>query len=237
MGFQEICVDDPDWLSVCQLVLSIDVDEVIANLMDDLFHSKLACYHGCRTKDATQYLKNGIIANDPEELERRTRQLVLDEDRLKHLRPRIEEIISTFDARDRDTGRVYLSLDERGLIDRAGHYLIYGSEWMMCILGASGHEALRQYGVPTFIHAAIPLSTQSESDTEELAREMLQEWTRQKVNKPNSVRVLDFSLILRSTVPPEWVIGHSHPTKIPDWHYQGVMRHTEDPTCPACCKQ
>jgi hypothetical protein len=42
--------------------------------------------------------------------------------------------------------------------DGAGHYLLYGSEWMQCILGFDAHPALRAWGAPTVVLVDLPLS-------------------------------------------------------------------------------
>jgi len=72
--------------------------------------------------------------------------------------PKIDERIARFDDADRDTGRLYVALDDRGLIDGGGHYLLYGIEWMPCILGFEAHHALLRWGSPTIIQIEMPIA-------------------------------------------------------------------------------
>ena len=183
-----------------------------------------------------QALREGIYLNDPDKLAQKIKKLVEEEEGLANYRPIVDELINKFDSTDRDTGRVYLTFDESALIDNgAGHYLIYGSEWIQCVLGWGAHTTLRNRGVPTVIDVRLPLRKQSFSTRIELARTMLHEWTRARTeNRENEIRDIEFSFVLREPVPAGWIIGHHHPEFVRDPMYQNVIRRTEAPHCPAC---
>jgi hypothetical protein len=128
-----------------------------------------------------------------------------------YLRPFIEERLQDFDGTERDTGRLYLVMDDRGLTKSAGHYLLYGSEWIQCVLGSEAHEALRRRGAPTILVVDLPLTMITSHERKQLAVALLREWTRIKVNKPHSVPELDFTFCLGEDVPGNMIVGHFHP--------------------------
>jgi hypothetical protein len=229
-------IDDPDWMSkVLQSVIREHADHVHEALADELKSHYIHAFHGCRTDNAVSYHHHGIRLNDPNEQAAEVRKIVEQEEGLASMRPTIERNIAEFDSWDRDTGRVYLSADERSLIEDAGHYLISGSEWMQCVLGWGAHAVLRERGVPTVIDVNLPLRTQPDETRRELASKMLEEWTRICANDAGHwVRDIDFSFILRNAVPSSWVISHHHPAYVLDPYYQRAKRITRDPTCPAC---
>jgi len=231
-------VDDPIWVDeVLQSVLKEDAEFVVETVVGELVTQFIHAFHGCRTKDASPYHEHGILLNDPEILTEQLRTIVREEEGLEHFRPKVEALIAKFDSRDRDTDRLYLSADERSLIEDAGHYLIYGSEWIQCVLGWGAHTVLRERGVPTIVDVCLPLNTQSSQTRQELAGKLLHEWTRARVEVRNGdIRDIDFSFILREAVPSSWVLSHHHPAYVPDPYYHGTKRVTRDPTCPACRK-
>lgn len=133
MGEQDICWDDSDWLKETQRVLRFEVEYIVQNLAEALSFAIARTYHGCRTEDAGRYHQAGILRNDPAMLADEVRRVVREEDRLARLRPVIEQRLHDFDSAERDTGRLYLVMDDRDLTNSAGHYLLYGSEWDLVI--------------------------------------------------------------------------------------------------------
>lgn len=234
LGEQDLASDDTDWLKLTQQVLDEDVDNVTSFLSDDLSFARVRAFHGCRTADAASYHRLGIRMNDPQLLAQELRDLVHSEDGLAFYRSDIDQRIEMFDSKDRDTGRVHLALDDRVQTDGAGHYLLYGSEWMQCILGFEAHPALRAWGAPTVVLVDLPLSLVTSGTRDELARLLLQEWTRIKVNRPDWVPDQDFTFTLRTAVPPGLVVGHTHPEWIRDPFHGNMRRQNDRLTCPTC---
>lgn len=229
-----MCWDDSDWLHKTEGVLRFEIQYIIERLSDALSFAAARTYHGCRTEDAGIYHRAGIRRNDPAVLADEARRIVREEDRLAHLRPVIEQRLHDFDSTDRDTGRLYLVMDHRGLTESAGHYLLYGSEWIQCVLGFEAHEALRRRGFPTIFAVNLPLSMVTSNEREQLARALLQEWTRIKVNRPDWVPELDFTFCLRNDIPATMIVGHFHPEAICDPFYQNLMRRVGPQKCPGC---
>lgn len=233
MGKQDICWDDHAWLDITQRVLQSDVGYVAETLSDALSFATVRTYHGCRAEDVGSYLRAGIVRNDPRVLADEVRRLVREDDGLAFLRPCIEQLLQEFDSTERDTGKLYVVLDDRELVDGGGHYLLYGSEWMQCILGWGAHDTLRRRGYPTIFTVDLPLSMTHSHDREQLASVLLQEWTRIKANKPDWVPELDFTFFLRDDIPSALIVSHRHPSEVRD-PFHGVMRRVERRTCPSC---
>lgn len=131
LGVQNLWADDVEWLSVLQTVVIDPVDCIIDTLSRDLFSSTIVTYHACRVENAGVYHRSGIYRNNPEKLANLARQIVREEDGLAHLRPLIEDLLDNYCEWSADQGKVFLSLDDRGYTNGAGHYLLYGSEWVM----------------------------------------------------------------------------------------------------------
>jgi hypothetical protein len=233
-GEQNICWDDPIWLDFTQKIIDTDLDRIVKIIADNLYFSMVRVYHGCRTLDAGSYHLEGIRLNDPTVLTGDLIQLVAANEGLAYLRPNIVRRIAEFDDRDRDTGKLHVALDDRTLINQAGHYLLYGSEWMQSILGFEAHRAILQWGSPTIIQAHLPLSMSCSATRTELARALLQEWTRIRVNRPKWTPERDFTFTLNVPVPAEMIVGHEHPACIRDPLHKNEKRRNDRLDCPSC---
>lgn len=89
------------------------METLIEELTYDLAKAKLRTFHGCRVPDAGVFHREGLRRNDPAELEALARRLVAEDNGLAWMRPKIDAVITVFGDRERDTGRLYLSADER----------------------------------------------------------------------------------------------------------------------------
>lgn len=232
MGYQDICWDDSAWLEKLPFVTQADIDFLTRQLSEDIKVASVRTYHGCCVADASTYHRSGILLNNPENLADQVRELVNKEDYLEHLRSKIDDIICDFEDRDRDRGQLYLALDDRSLISSAGHYLLYGSEWIMCLFGAE--DFLRNRGIPTILSIQLPLALVTSGDRGELATALIQEWVRIQVNSPEETPEKDFTFCLKKMIPPEMIISHYHPKYVYDWHHRGMRRDTKQTTCPSC---
>lgn len=230
----DLCWDDSDWLEALGRYLRPTVDSAIEWLADDLAVAKLRAFHGCRVPDAGVFHRDGLLRNDPAQLEEAARRLVAEDEDLAWMRPSLENQIAEYKDRERDTGRLYVCADERPQLDHNGHYLLFGSEWLQCLLGWGAHNALRRQGTPTIVEVDLPFDWASEGTRREFARVLLQEWTRVFVMGPTFSPALDFSVILRRDIPAEMVVGHSHPAVLMNPFRQYAIERIVNPTCPHC---
>ena len=232
---KDVCWDDSDWLDVVlEPRLLVDIDTAVDLLAEALSGAVLRAFHGCRVDDAGTFHADGIRLNDPAKLTEEVRRIVAEEEDLAWRRATIERDLAAWDARERDTGRLYVCADDQPQLDRNGHYMLYGSEWISAFLGFSGHRALRRRGVPTMIELDLPFELATLNTRREFARKLLQEWVRVLVNDPTFVPKLDFTLILRIDLPPSMIVSHYHPEVLKDPFSRYSRFQTEHPFCPSC---
>jgi hypothetical protein len=235
MGEQELCWDDFEWLKILESKLAArPIESVIDDLASALDPVVLRVYHGCRVADAGVFHREGLRINSPEALAEDVRRIVAEESDLAWLRPTIESRLVAFEHRDRDTGRSYVGVDHRALIEEAGPYALYGSEWILSFFGFGAHDILRRRGVPTIVEIDLPCRYMSPASRAEFGRQLLQEWTRVQVNRPDWLPVIDFTVILHVDLPPEAIVGHLHPAAVIDPLCQRVRRITAATHCPHC---
>ena len=118
-----------------------------------------------------------------------------------------------------DNDRVYLALDDRDFVRCGGHYLIYGSEYILSI--AAGLEKvfnrnyrhyLKQFGIPTIFELSIPIEWLSLAERRALAC-----YLGRAVADDSCGELIDFTVTLKHEVPAEYVVGMSHPPVIPPY--------------------
>jgi hypothetical protein len=234
MGYQDICWDDSDWLEKLELVMTLDAEDMIETLSGAFMCADVKVYHGCRVDDAGIYYRHGILVNNPDDLANQVRRLVNEEEGIAIFKSRIEQALLEFKYTDRSRGLLYLALDDRILVEMAGQYLLYGSEWILAMIGEGAHEILRKRGIPTLLHVHLPIRQITSGDRTELAKVLLQEWARINVNSPGEVPKKDFAFCLQENVPPEMIVAHSHPAYVHDPYRYGMRWKTEKINCPSC---
>lgn len=229
----ELYDDDPGWLDLLASHLRADLGEVKEDLADALSTRAARTFHGCRTPNAGSYFESGLRLHRRDEQLAAIEAILADHPeawRRESVQKRLEDI-GISDLRE---GRSFVVMDRRSLLEFAGHYLIYGSEFILGAFREAGQSILKNYGTPTVIEINLPLDTVHDHERLELAGELLQEWCRQKVSRPQSVIDLNFSFELRTDLPPEFVVGHFHPAQIVDWHDGGRIYRPNSTVCALC---
>jgi hypothetical protein len=113
-------------------------------------------------------------------------------------------------------GWLYAGLDDRDLLQGAGHYLIYGSEFLAGILAfgdGSAQQVLRREGIPTVFIIDVSVGLIPASDMRQLARQLLAQWGCNVVRGHYSAPLLDFSFAFKCDIPVACIAGHYHPKK------------------------
>jgi hypothetical protein len=152
---------------------------------------------------------------------------------LAWMRDQIDAAIAEIDN-TLDVGSVYVVADDTALLKYAGHYLIYGSEWISAVLGEAGRKVLLQRGAPTLLRIDLPLDATDIYTRTALATRMLREWTRLACNRPDWSALIDFSFCLRADVPPAWIVSHSHPAELRDPLNRERIYRADVVTCAYC---
>lgn len=233
--YRDMSWDDPEWSDILGRSLRSDFDSHAEELADSLEHAVMRTFHGCRTEDAGVYFREGLRLHDRREMTERLRSIIAENAELHWMRDRVDEAIREVNN-TLDEGRLFVVADDTALVKYAAHYLIYGSEWITAVLGHSGHRVLRTIGVPTLLEIDLPLSMSSFQTRKELAVKLLDEWTRFTCNSPDWSAPIDFSFLLRSTIPASCVVGHSHPAELRD-PLNGKTLYRSPRTACAFCAQ
>lgn len=218
--FRDLPWDAPEWHELLDRCLIGDIEHHTEALADALEPSILRVFHGCRTGDAGTYFREGLRLHDRDVLKQQLIATVEQNEEIGYLKNRLDSLVADIDNA-LDIGRLYVVADDSVLLKRAAHYLIYGSEWITAVLGYE-RRVLLKTGAPTLIEIDLPLRVASPSTRAEFARKLLAEWTRRVCNQPDWHAPIDFSFCLRTSIPPEWIVGHSHPARLPNplEHYQ-----------------
>jgi hypothetical protein len=211
--FRDLCWDDSDWSRVLEKCLT-DMAYHTEKLAEAIEPATLRSYHGCRTADAGIYCREGLRTHEREAMKERLRTIVELYPELRYLKSRLSDAIANIDN-TLDIGHLYVVADDQALIKHAAHYLIYGSEWISAVLGYD-RNVLKKIGVPTLLEIDLPLRMAGLATRREFAAKMLREWTRFTCNEPDWPAPIDFTFTLGADIPPEWVVGHSHPEELVD---------------------
>lgn len=197
------------------------IDEFAADFFGRV--TSIRAFHCTRVETPASFNENGILAKDLNEL--------LDElfALLKVHVPSVSysdiEAASkkAFPNESPRSTAVNVGIDDRFLIDRCGHYLLYGSESILAVVRqleeAMGQDLaylLKTRGNPTVVEVDIPIDMLDAPTQLALAREILFTYAYNSFHKKNEARQLDFGIRLQDGVPSQWVAGSYHPINIRD---------------------
>lgn len=178
-------------------------------------------FHGCRPLSVNSYYHLGFSANKHANLKKQFEETFPDVP--SNITVPIFE--SIYETRSDENTKTYFICDTERLVNGgAGHYLIYGSELLLCATRAleeelkmSLIERLRSVGTPTIFEVHLPYELIPESQVKEFARGLLAAWgTFHKF--PGENHRIEHVVIINDKVLPEHIVNHYHPTKILDRH-------------------
>lgn len=179
----------------------------------------LLVYHAARPTDVRNYYVRGLLLGQRAVQFDVAREIFLTGD----FPELTSEMLVAADDRKEPTedGQAFVSLDDRGFFNGAGHYLIYGSE-SLCGLaaglasatGQDYRQVLKQRGTPTVFRLQLPFESIGERDFAEFIQLVYDEIPR--VRRRMQVREVDFTFRLRRVLPPACVLSHVHPRRVAD---------------------
>lgn len=181
-------------------------------------------FHGCRPDSVETYYSKGLLPLDAEMSKQIAKSIFLSSHFHELSEQDIENAAERADGRWRH-GHLYVSLDDRFLVKRCGHYLIYGSEYicaiaagLQCIKGNDYdyQQHLRRNGRPTVLVCQLPIDRITLSDRKELVAALVDEIASDPSFKRSRSSLCDFSFFLKSKVEPECILEHRYPRTIPD---------------------
>lgn len=216
-----IVSDDLSWLdSIIRKVKHRDVDSK-SFLVDKLRqrYGALRAVHGTRTADLARFYSEGLRPLDPAAAHEQARQIFLGGDF-----PELSEMDLTRSIGDVGTetreGRVYFEANEQMLIDFAGHYMLYGSEYLVAIAARLKGKGMRDYrqvlktnGTPTLFVCDVPLQLIESRIISEFAGNALEMVFKELVDgasfRPDQHRGAGFWI--SEPLSPSCIVGHYHP--------------------------
>jgi hypothetical protein len=230
---RDLCWDDREWLDVLGRSIKGSVEDLTDSLSDALLPSVVRTYHGCRTDDAGTYFRNGLLVHNRERLKAQAAAIIDAHEALQYMKSQLDRAIAEVDN-EIDHGRAYVVVSDEAMINDSAHYLIHGSEWIMSLFDDFGRSILKQIGAPTLIEIDLPLSVTHSSDRRGFAEDMLQEWTRLACNGQKWIAPINCSFWLIRNVPPECIVGHSHPASMTDPHDGMRVYRSSVTSCKHC---
>lgn len=115
-------------------------------------------------------------------------------------------------------GSLFVVLNDEDLLAYAGHYAIYGSEYLVGITNRISQEygtieldCLKRFGKPTVYEILLPLNFLTYEDVSCLVREINNYKCTAEVGED-----IDFTFELYRHIPSEHVVSYYHPNNIPD---------------------
>jgi hypothetical protein len=211
----------------CENLIGHSIEAMITTKKINEFrqrYSHIRVYHGCRPTNVQSYYEKGVLpslAVKDVQIDRFREIFPSDgfpEITEEKLQQSIEEIGST--AED-----LCLAIDDKHIIERAGHYLIYGSEYLGGLVTnlpieniEKYNSELREIGKPTFIEINLPNKIEYVSDSVlwVVLERMITEWVYNIAHSRTESSPFDCTISLCETLPPEHIYSHYHPRKITD---------------------
>jgi hypothetical protein len=211
--------DDLSWLdSIVEATLHREVDtkaETTARLRQR--YKAIRAYHGTSAADPSGFYEQGLRPLVPEEFHEVAKRLFLSGDFPEltdaNLTSAIEEVGSKLRA-----GRVYFEANEWLLREQCGHYLLYGSEYLVAIaahLGGSRdyRQVLKRQGMPTLLICDVPLRMVHDGTLSDLAGCALESLFQSLIDGPKYVpdKFRGAGFPIRERLDPSCIVGHCHP--------------------------
>ncbi|MFN0076042.1 MAG: hypothetical protein ACKVY0_06175 [Prosthecobacter sp.] len=195
-----------------------NLHELLAHQLRTHYHAVVA-FHGCRPITTESYQKQGILPSNPERLRNAARELFGNSasvlEAIDHLAQR--EFGSSYE--EHNAGRCYFELSYDHLVNSCGHYLLYGSEYLLCIANSIGKaQILRNRGRAVVIECMISSSELPSWFFKELAGNMVERMFTRLLDPSCEAEELNFGFSIKNKVPPENIIQFHYPTKIPNPH-------------------
>lgn len=196
--------------------------------------SAVRCYHQCRPLDPSAYF-GGIKLPCHEYMMKRVYNLYNEE--IGHCS--MDEIAAVDRELKRREEGICVSLEYEFGLAYASHYLLYGSEYAMCLLihlpgGESNRPLLTKAGIPTLFEITLPLDFISDEDCLIIA-DSIRRYRREADNYKVPIAD-DVCLEIKNGIPGSCITNHWHPSFIWDVFSKTVHQNafTE---CQSCSSQ
>lgn len=225
-GNVDLISDNLEWLvdllpcsesSVTQTELEI---EVLSRLKSSFV--SVRAFHACCPTDVSCYYEKGLIPLCRADAHEIFKTTLLSNENLDVTENDIDKVIEM--APDlAEESKVWFNLDNRTLLDYCGHYLLYGSEYIVGLAAKlSSHSSFdcRQYfknrGTPTMFVCDLSWEIIREATAQYLIRRVIFEYFRSVQEQSYTVGTIDFGFSISSVVPSQMITSHYHPPAVFD---------------------
>lgn len=197
-----------------------DIKTMAAARINHHFRAFRAC-HATRTADIETYYRDGLRPLNPRRVHDRAAEIFLNGDFPELSSADLDRAIAAVGLETRD-GRVFFDANEEALVDHAGHYLLYGGEYLIAIAARlprvrDYRQRLKDFGTPTLLVCDVAFELMGSHTLLEFAGVALEYMFERLLDddfEPERLRGAGFSI--RHPLPPEQIVGHYHPTRIRD---------------------
>lgn len=211
--------DDLSWLD--SIIYSTNGENVDSKfLMTQGLRSRykfLRAVHGTRTADVEVFYRDGLVPLVPENYHNQARELFLSGQYPELSEKSLQSAIATVGTDLREQ-RIFFEANEEMLIKQAGHYMLYGSEYLTAIAAHLGNccdyrQVLKKRGRPTLFVCDVPLDFISEYTLQEFAGAALQIVFQELLDGPvfQRDRWRGAGFCIRKPLPAANILGHYHP--------------------------
>jgi len=212
----------------CEELIGQSFDSIVPNNTIDKFrqrYSHLRVYHACRPTDVSSYYKKGVRLSCKEIQVKRFRSIFLSGNFPELTEEMLQQSIKEAARFSYDDRELCLAIDDRSIAEHAGHYLIYGAEYLGALVTQLPIEniekyraVLRKIGKPTFLKINLPNTTKYVSDfiIGELIYRMITQWVYCLAHSRMESCLIDFTVTVHEPILPKYIHSHYHPKKIPD---------------------
>jgi hypothetical protein len=200
----------------------------------------LRLFHACKPVSLDSYLHNGIVKANQSLLEELARQIWLTETSPNQHRTNVENAIREsaifFTPYEK---RVFLIVDDNVLLKNASHYLIRGSEYLQAISAKIERDFVGEYkdplrtrGVPTIIECDVPVAN-LKRNFNDLWDILIFRYLSSHIYSNYIDDEIDYTITM-DHVPPNLIIGHTHPRALRDPHNEMKLIKYNNLTCSHC---
>lgn len=187
-------------------------DELVWKFYNSYTH--IRAYHSARPKDPESYRREGIRLADYRALEIAFSSgmsdmfgIEISQEHLKYAKAQIGELHNK---------SLFLVLDDRELLEHAGHYAIYGSEYIHALanhihhkFGVGGAHYLKKIGLPTVFEVLLDIDLVTESDLRQITCNV-----NNYLFNSAAGECIDFTIQLYRPVSGTAIVGYYQPKRI-----------------------
>lgn len=210
--------DDLSWLEARIDDAGNGLVDIKAYLNDQLLerYDCIRSYHGARPLHLESYYESGLQPLRTDHAKGLIEDIFLNGDFPELTQGVIAKAIEDVGPETRE-GRVYFEANERLLVEQCGHYMLYGSEYIIAVAAhlqgdRNYRPHLKTIGTPTVFLCDVPLRMLHPATLASFAGMALEFIFSDLIEgnfEPSWSRGAGFSI--RELLRPEYIVGHYHP--------------------------